>query len=123
MKKVIILSVSCLILAAFITPPNSLVGRWQQKFPDGSTLTLVLRQDNSYDYLLNNKSFVNGKYYFRKDTFGISDSRCGTGYYGRYHADFFAKDSVRFVLIQDTCLPRQQTGSNLTLGRVKTAKP
>lgn len=125
MKKILVFSLICLAIAiaSFITPPNKLVGRWQARYPDGSTAVVDFRKDDTYDVAINGNHFINGKYYVRKDTFGFEAGECGAGYYGTYLIDFSTKDSVRFAVIQDTCSGRKEDAVRLTFGRIKSAKP
>lgn len=125
MRKVLIICLICLILgiASFIPPPDTLVGRWQRKNQRGNMFLAIFRPKGTYDGSLNGKAFVNGKYYVRQDTLGIEDTGCGSNYYGTYKIEFFAQDSVRFALIQDTCGGRRGATDRSVFGRVKTAKP
>ncbi|MBC7923191.1 MAG: hypothetical protein H7Z75_19095 [Ferruginibacter sp.] len=103
---------------SFISPPNPLIGRWQQKFSDGMTALCVFRPDGSLDFFVNGKAFANGKYYVRQDTFALAYPSCGPAYYGRYQLRFFARDSVRFTVLADTCRERRAGMDGVTLGRV-----
>lgn len=108
---------------SFANPPNMLIGRWQNRFPNGVFVGAVFRSDSSYDGFRNGKAFVSGKYYVRQDTFAIADGGCGLAYYGTYKLAFLANDSVRFTAIQDTCRGRRRGSDGLTLGRIKVTKP
>ncbi len=125
MRKALVFCLVCLILgiASFTAPPDTLVGRWQQKNRRGNLLLAIFRPKGTYDVFLNGKAFVNGKYYVRQDTLGVDDAVCGSNYYCTYKINFFAQDSIRFALIQDTCRQRREATIRLVLGRVKTAKP
>lgn len=110
--------------AVSVTPPNKLAGRWQTpKFSDGSVLMAIFRENGTFDGFVNGKAFVNGQYYVREDTLGMADASCGAGYYGTYRMNFFAKDSVRFTVIRDTCPGRREGTDGVAFGRVKPAKP
>ena len=125
MKKALSVCLICLVLglASFIPSPDTLVGRWQVKTRSGNLLLAIFRPKGTYDVFINGKAFINGKYYVRQDTFGFEEACCGSNYYGTYQISFFAQDSVRFVLIKDTCGGRREATNRLTLGRVKTIKP
>lgn len=121
MKKVRILLLSLITLTAlsFVTPPNTLVGRWQQTVK-GATALLVFRANNTFDIFINNKVFTSGKYTVRQDTFALADPACHMDYYGTYKLDFFAPDSVRFTAIADTCNGRRSDMHQFTAGRRST---
>ncbi len=120
MKKLLILSSVIIALAAlsFITPPDTLVGRWQKTYR-GVTALAAFRTNNTFDVFMNGKLFTSGKYTVRQDTLALADAGCNAAYYGTYKLGFFAGDSVRFVTIQDTCEGRKNTMHNATMGRVK----
>lgn len=111
------LGLIALLAFAFTNPPNTLVGRWQKRLPDGTLGGAIFRSDSSFDGLINNKPFVSGKYYVRQDTFHIQDGACGN-YYGVYKLTFVTADSIHFAVIQDRCQGRRQGNDGLTLGRV-----
>ena len=125
MKQRLTLLICLLTLTAFafINPPGSLIGRWQQKFP-GMTAETVYRTDGTFDIFLNGKTFVSGKYTHKGDTLAISDPVCGVGYYGTYQLTFITPDSIWQTLIQDTCRVRRNSiGRSPTNGRARPAKP
>ena len=109
--------------ASTAAPPNPLLGRWQERYADGSLMLLNFRADGTYDAFVNGKLFISAKYVVRQDTFAMSDGLCNVNYEGIYRLSFFAKDSVRFRLIQDTCRARRRGVDGLIAGRVKTLKP
>ncbi len=125
MKKILLLLPGCLLFVAatFVDPPGNLVGRWQKRFPNGMIAGAVFRPDSSYDGSVNGKMFVTGNYYVRQDTLALADGGCGLAYYGTYKLKFFAADSVRVTVIQDTCRGRRRGTDGLTMGRVKSTKP
>lgn len=112
-----------LFTLSFIPRSNKLVGRWQKKFPDGTTATAVFRADSSLDFFLNGKAFGSGRYYVRNDTFALTYASCNLTYYGTYKLNFFAPDSVRFAVVQDTCSERRKGMDGVSLGRVRNDKP
>lgn len=124
MKKAFLFPIILLAIAAisFITPPDSIVGRWQQKVK-GATAILAFRADNTFDIFINGKVFTSGKYVVRQDTFALADPGCNQAYYGTYKLGFFTPDSVRFTTIADTCKGRNNDMHNFTAGRVKVVKP
>lgn len=126
MKQRLTLPICLLALAplAFINPPGSLIGRWQQKWPGDLRAVTIYRTDGTFDILLNGKLFVNGKYKLNGDTLAIDDPTCGNGYYGTYQLTFITPDSIRQTLIADTCQARRETiGASPTNGRMKPTKP
>ncbi len=129
MKKSFVLLIVGIALTAvsFISPPNPLVGRWQQLYK-GATALFVFRADSTFDVFINGKAFTHGKYFVRQDTMAMADVSCNGAYYSTYKLGFYAPDSVRFVTIQDTCKGRNGDLHNFTVGRrsadaVKGGKP
>ncbi|AUD02086.1 hypothetical protein [Spirosoma pollinicola] len=118
MKKAFLTSIAALALisVSFISPPNPLVGRWQQLYK-GATALFIFRADSTFDVFINGKAFTHGKYFVRKDTMGMADVSCNGAYYGTYKLGFYAPDSVRFVTIRDTCKGRNGDLHNFTVGR------
>lgn len=107
-----------LITVSFTNPPDSLVGRWQQTVGKLTGL-LVFRTDNTFDVFINGKTFVSGNYSVRQDTLLMADPRCNMAYQGTYRFGFFAGDSIRFTVLEDTCRGRRETFRRVpTLGRV-----
>lgn len=125
MKKALLSSLILLaVTVAAIAPANSLVGRWQKKFPNGDVLMASFRTDGTYDLFVNNKAFVSGNYTLKGDDFGVSDGHCNLTYFGAYKLRFYSgTDSIRFTLVQDSCRSRRQGTSGLVLGRVKSTRP
>jgi hypothetical protein len=124
MKKALIVSLAITALTAvsFMTPPNPLVGHWQQRWRSGAIMLVNFRSDSSYDAFVNGKAFTSGKYYVRQDTVGVSDGVCNMNYYGRYKMSFFAQDSLRWTVIDDTCGGRRRGTDKGTFGRVTSSK-
>ncbi len=125
MKKVICYLLISLAVAivSFTQPPNPLLGRWQQKTAGGPSVMTVFRADGTNDIFVNGKTFLSGKYYVRKDTLGYADPLCDIAYYGTYKLDFFAQDSLRLIVLVDTCSQRRRGLDKVIVGRVKGAKP
>lgn len=125
MKKTFLFPIILLALVtvSFVNPPDSLVGRWQKRSPKGVTLGAVFRADSSYDGFVNGKSFVSGKYYVRQDTFRLQDASCNARYYGTYKLTFVTSDSVRLMVIEDTCGGRRRGTDGLAMSRVKPTRP
>lgn len=116
MKKQSIIFLAALALAtlSFIAPPDTLVGRWQQRFR-GANALLVFRADDTFDVFINGKALTHGKYSVRQDTMAMADPRCNAAYYGTYKLGFITPDSVRFTAIQDTCKARNGSFHNFTV--------
>lgn len=120
MKKVCFLLLTGLSLAAvsFTNPPNTLLGRWQWKLPNGLPALLVIRADGTIDMFINGKAYATSKYYVRQDTVGFAGPGCNINYYGTYKFSFPAQDSLRLTVLSDTCSGRSEAMGRLTLGRV-----
>jgi len=101
---------------SFTEPDNRILGRWNKitKTPDGQIdLMFVFRTDSTYDGIVNGKAFINGKYFIKNDTMSISDNSCNLAYYGTYRLKYFAKDSLLFTAISDTCKQRYEGANGL----------
>lgn len=81
----------------------------------------IFRPDSSYDLVVNGKVLISGKYYVRQDTLVESNGACWLA--GTYKLHFFAEDSVRLTVIQDSCRGRREGYDGLTMGRLKPTKP
>ncbi|MBC3785650.1 hypothetical protein [Spirosoma utsteinense] len=68
----------------------------------------------------NGKAFSSGRYYVRQDTVGILGGSCNLKYSGTYKMSFFAQDSVRWTVIQDTCGGRRGGTNKGTPGKIKS---
>ena len=124
MKKLIffLLLVTALGAAAFVENPNSLVGRWEyvQNTPNCPfRLQLNFRANNTFEGYVNNKAFVQGTYWVKNDTLGMSDASCNSAYYGTYKLTYIKTDSLRFTTVQDTCTPRRRGTGGFTFAKVK----
>ncbi|AUD02092.1 hypothetical protein [Spirosoma pollinicola] len=107
-----------ILRVGFNLPSNPLTGRWQQKFPAGRKALAVFRADSTLDFFVNGKAFGSGRYYVRQDTLGLSYASCNGAYTGTYQLSFFARDSVRFSVLEDTCRERRLGMDGVTMGRV-----
>ena len=105
-----------LTIVSFISAEDPILGRWQrlQKTPDGNIdLMFVFRADSTYDGIVNGKAFINGRYFIKNDTMSIADNSCNVAYYGTYKLKYFAKDSLLFTAISDTCKQRYEGANGL----------
>ena len=126
MKTIILAGLGAIALGATApspAPPNPLLGRWQERFANGDISLMIFGADGTYDAFVNGKLFISAKYAVRQDTFAMRDGLCNLKYEGTYRLRFFAKDSVRFQLLQDTCRARRRGVDGLRAGRVKPRKP
>lgn len=121
MKKAFFTSLVSIVpfVVSFTSSPGTLVGRWQQKIRNGAMMQVNFRPDSSYNLSINGKYVLGGKYYVKNDTVGITDGGCNINYYGIYKLNFFAQDSVRWNVVQDTCAGRRRGYDKGVLGRVK----
>lgn len=85
---------------------ETIVGRWNTSFKDGSKVLAVFRSDGTHDYFINGKLFSNGKYSFSNGTLSEADPICHPDYYATYTVSFLSADEMQFKVIQDTCQPR-----------------
>jgi len=125
MKKTLLLSLLALALLTAFTINNAsspIQGRWEfnsvfqgQPF----SFLVIFRANGNYDGFLNKKAFVSGKYQMMHDTLYISDPICNSDYKGTYKVEFFAQDSIKFHIIQDTCRGRREGVNNMVYKKVK----
>jgi len=125
MKKLILSSLLAIgLLSAFkFNDESPIVGRWElnsvfqgQPF----SFLVVFRSTGNYDGFLNKKTFVSGTYQMKHDTLYISDPICNSNYKGTYKVEFFAQDSIKFHVLQDTCRGRKEGVNNLVYKKVKS---
>lgn len=125
MKNALVLLGTIIVLSitfSFTLPDNQILGRWNkiQKTPEGQIdLMFVFRADSTYDGIVNGKAFINGKYFIKNDTMSISDNSCNLAYYGTYRLKYYAKDSLLFTAISDTCKQRYQGAHGLVLNKMQ----
>ncbi|QHV95694.1 hypothetical protein [Spirosoma endbachense] len=117
MKIVVLLLSLCTMSAAttaFLTtypggvasPPKSLVGRWEHTFPKG-VWVWTIRPNGTFTLTSKGKTFANGQYRVQNGIYQMNDANCNVNYQGRYRFAFFAKDSLRFSVVEDTCQARR----------------
>jgi hypothetical protein len=129
MNKLLFLSVLLLIASvafSFTSDNNPLVGKWEYSgtYQGGPFKFLaVFRANGTFDGFINNKEFVNGTYRMKHDTVYVSDPTCNAKYEGTYKVEFFGKlESLKFHVIQDTCIGRKQGTDGFLFKRITTAK-
>jgi hypothetical protein len=111
---------------AFIPPKHNLVGRWIIYAPDNmnSHEYVDFKKDGTYDVVLpNGKTGEIGNYKLNDSIFLIKNIKavCGDGYWGSYKLTFHGRDSVCFIVIEDSCTARREdiVGGNPGLKRFK----
>jgi hypothetical protein len=99
---------------------ETLVGTWKINYPNGSQVTIIFRNNGTIRAEIPSEHFtVEGKYKVKGDILYVTDSTCGTGYWGKYKSKFFSNDSVFSESIEDSCMGRKNTVDKQTLVRVK----
>lgn len=130
MKRVNNILVSFFLIAAFaFLPPhnNKLTGRWIIYGPDNKPAQeyVDFKKDGMYDVVLPNGEIGEAGYYkLSSSAFSIKNAKpgaCGNDYWGVYKIAFHGKDSVSFVVIEDSCTNRRNdiVGGNPGLKRYK----
>lgn len=122
MKKIYFLLFAGLLMTgfAFVGLKESLVGTWKINYPSGSQVTIIFRNNGTIRAEIPSEHFtVEGKYKVKGDVLYVTDSTCGTGYWGKYKSKFFTNDSVYSESIEDSCMGRKMTVDKQTLIRVK----
>jgi hypothetical protein len=99
-----------------------LTGRWETKPSEKGNVTgVVFKADNTYEGYVNKKPFVSGTYSFNDidSVITIHEESCG-GVTATYKVNFFSNaDSIRFIVISDSCDERREGMQRLVMGRVK----
>lgn len=101
---------------------TSILGDWDAHLSHNGkpyVLKAHFGSDNSYDGFTDGKLFVTGKYTIDGDVMTISDSLCNEQYEGKYKIAFFAQDSLRFSVIEDTCKMRNQGINGLAVKKLQ----
>ena len=122
MKKIYLFPASLifLVVLAFATFKETLVGTWKITYPSGSQTTIIFRNNGTVRAEIPSEHFtVEGKYKIKDDILYVMDSTCGTGYWGKYKSKFFSNDSVYAEVIEDSCSGRRYTVDKQTLVRMK----
>lgn len=100
---------------------TAIIGDWDARLSHNGkpyVLKAHFGADNTYDGFTDGKLFVTGKYTIDGDVMIISDSLCNEQYKGKYKIAFFAQDSLRFSVIEDTCKMRNQGINGLAVKRL-----
>lgn len=105
-------------------PEHTILGNWDahNNF-QGKPFVLEARfkPGGDYDAFDNGKPFVTGKYRTAGDTIYIKDGLCNMAYEGVYKLTYY-KDSLRFNVIEDTCMQRRNGSDGLALARITSTK-
>jgi hypothetical protein len=119
MQHAITVTIVFIMATAFVvmSPKHKLVGRWVIYPPDDRPEFRDLREyvdfkeDGTYDVILpNGKIGEVGNYKLNGSVFMIKNMKtvCGYEYWGSYKLTFHGRDSVSFVVIEDSCTARRQ---------------
>lgn len=129
MKKFCLLSTLAIMLSsaiAFKTETNLLVGKWEHTGTyQGAPFNFlaIFRANGTFDGFINKKEFVSGTYHMNNDTLHMSDPTCNAKYEGSYKVEFFGRqDSLKFHVVQDTCMGRRQGTDGLLFKKITAAK-
>ncbi|MBC7626816.1 hypothetical protein [Ferruginibacter sp.] len=129
MKNVTVILAAIIFLTscASTTPKESersILGNWDAHGTfEGKAFVLEgrFKPGGDYDGFDNGKLFVSGKYRLAGDTIFIKDGLCNMTYEGAYKLTYY-KDSVRFNVIEDTCIGRKNGSDKLAMGRIASSK-
>ena len=122
MKKIYLLLTLLLLVTifSFVKISNSIVGNWKIVYPAGALVSLEFRKNGTFRTEIPSEHFtIEGKYKMKGDMLLISDTSCGTGYWGKYKYTFLGNDSLHSSAIEDSCSGRKATADNATWVRVK----
>ena len=118
MKPIFLFAV--IVLSLVFGSKDQLKGRWESKSENGASFSIVFKDDNSFEGFMNKKAFVSGTYsYSQADSiFKFVNNGCA-GVTGVYKINFYSNsDSMRFVVINDSCTKRVSGMQRLQMGRV-----
>ena len=105
-------------------PKHDIVGKWDaHNTYQGKSYVLEARfkPGGDYDGFGNGKHFVSGKYRLAGDTIFFKDGLCNMAYEGAYTLTYF-EDSIRFNVIEDTCMQRKNGSDKVAMGRIASSK-
>ncbi len=129
MKKFYLFSALVIILfpdISFTIDGNPLVGKWENKgtsHGQAFNLMAIFRANGTYDGFINKKEFVSGLYHMKHDTLYIADATCNDKYEGTYKMEFFGqRDSLKFHVIQDTCVGRREGTDGKVFKKITAVK-
>jgi hypothetical protein len=123
MKKIYLFAAAFLLITtifAFVAFKEAIVGTWKITYPGGSQTTIIFRNNGTVRAEIPSEHFtVEGKYKMKGDILYVTDSTCGSGYWGKYKSTFFTNDSAYAEVIEDSCSGRRNTVDKQTLIRAK----
>lgn len=129
MKKNRLLSILIFLLfsgTSFTRDTNPLAGKWEYSGifkGDPFKLLAIFRTNGTFDGFINKKEFVSGTYHLKHDTLYISDPTCNVKYEGTYQVEFFGHlDSLKFHVIQDTCVGRREGTDGLLFKKLPVSR-
>ena len=122
MKKIYLLLLMLIAVSvfAFVKINTTIVGNWKIVHPAGAPISLEFRKNGTFRTEIPSENFtIEGSYKMKGDMLLISDTSCGTGYWGKYKYTFFNNDSVYSAVIEDSCSGRKAAADKATWVRVK----
>jgi hypothetical protein len=103
------LLLSIAIALAFVPPKHSIVGHWISNEQDGSKMYVEFKSNGKFETHYKGELNHHGNYTFNDPVFSITDNEgCGIGYWGKYNVSFIKKDSISFIVIEDSCTGRRE---------------
>jgi len=121
MKKNMLLIAFCALLSCNDQPQeHTIYGNWRIQFKSGPLAEARFHKDGTHDYYTDGKLFSSGKSIINNDTLKTYDPICKDQgeYYGAYKIDFLGGDSIRFIVIADSCDPRRNDLDGTVLHRI-----
>ncbi len=122
MKKAAVFLLFCSLFGAlaFVAAKKSLVGHWHALYGNGVKGSTVFRKDGTYEATFEGSTWkVGGQYKLDGTTSTITDTTCGTNYWGKYSATWYSDDSVRMTAIEDSCTGRKANADGMVLVKEK----
>lgn len=102
-------------------PVHNLEGEWDAHLAYKGKPYVVtgrFKENGTYDAFIDGKLIVSGRYRTVGDSAYFKDGNCNMDYEGLYQLVYY-QDSVRFDVLEDTCMERVRGSSGLAMKRTK----
>jgi len=108
------------LITAFVVASRSFVGHWRVAYANNMKGHVLFRKDGTAEATFDGQTWkVGGPYKVEGNTMSMADSTCGLTYWASYKADWFSDDSMRMVIVEDTCTGRKESINGAVLVREK----
>jgi hypothetical protein len=119
-KNQLLFALCAVLLCAFAVAGKSIVGHWKVAYGNGASGYVEFRKDGTDEATFTGQTWkVGGQYKVEGNKVSIADSSCGLTYWGSYKVTWLSDDSVRSVVIEDTCSGRKGSVDGSVMVRMK----